>query len=490
MTRWPRTAAPAWPVHAGFLLAAVTAGTAYAMAGPHLRTLIFALVTLVPIATFAGALGTGHLADRRPWLIATAGLVLLAVSFAFWSDWVPGHHLGRAEGRAADFGMAAAHLLFLVGTAGVLRRHGANDFAGLLDAALFGVCVAGPAWAWLIAPRLTPAATPLGSMLALADVAVLAAVLGALARIGMRARRAGGPIAYLVLCCATTLAAHVTAVFTSSHGSATPTAVLLMMAFLTIAAAPIHPAAPMVTNPDRPAREVTGNPPLLWMGAALCANPLIAAIQAVRGDASASVLLPVGTMLAVPLVLLRLRQMSLLRSRAERTLAHHAHHDELTGLHNRRHVVSEIDRALADLASGSLDEVTVLLLDLDGFKPVNDRYGHQAGDAVLRTVASRLTGAASDGDVVGRIGGDEFLVLRRGRGPGDLPSRATALVRLPVEAGEAPVRVGVSCGAATVRRGEVVDRDTLIGRADAAMYAEKSVHRAAGSSVPETVRLS
>jgi diguanylate cyclase (GGDEF)-like protein len=138
--------------------------------------------------------------------------------------------------------------------------------------------------------------------------------------------------------------------------------------------------------------------------------------------------------------------------------------------------VAEIDRALADLSHGSLDEVTVLLLDLDGFKPINDRYGHRAGDAVLRTVASRLAGAVSDGDVVGRIGGDEFLVLRR-RGAGELPARAAELVRLPVEVGEALVQVGVSCGAATARRGEVVDRDALIGRADAAMYAEKSAHR-------------
>jgi diguanylate cyclase (GGDEF)-like protein len=484
MTSWPRGAIAAWPVHAAFLVAAVTAGTSYAIAGPHLRVQIFALVTLLPIATFAGALGTGHLKDRRPWLTATAGLALLAVSFAFWSDWVPGHHLGRAEGRPADFGMAAAHLLFLLGTAGVLRKHGANDFAGLLDAALFGVCMAGPAWAWLIAPRLTPAATPLGSMLALADVAVLAAVLGALTRIGRRATRARGPIAYLLLCCACTLAAHVAAVLTASHGTTAWTGVLLMMAFLTIAAAPIHPAAPMVTHPDRPAREVTGNPPLLWMGAALCANPLIAAIQAVRGDESASVLLPVGTMLAVPLVLLRLRQMSVLRDRAEKTLAQHAHHDELTGLHNRRHVVAEIDRALADLSRGALDQVTVLLLDLDGFKPVNDRYGHQAGDAVLRTIATRLKGVVSAGDVVGRIGGDEFLVLRRGSGPGGLPARMTELVRLPVEAGEALVRVGLSCGAATARRGEDLDRDALIGRADAAMYAEKSAHRAAPCAAP------
>jgi diguanylate cyclase (GGDEF)-like protein len=473
-------------VHAGLVVVCTLAGAAYVLAELHLQPVIFTLVTLIPIATFGIALGTGHLTDRRPWMIAVAGLLLLSLSMAYWSDWVSAHHLGRAEGRVADFTIASAHLLFLFGAGGVLRKHGANDAGGMLDAALFGVCTAGPIWAWLIAPRLTELATPLGEMLLIADIAVLAAVVGCLARIGTRARKAGGPIGYLALCCLVTLAAHLSAVLTASGGSADGTAVLLMFAYLTIAAAPIHPAAPLVTKPDRPGREVTGEPPLIWIGAALCANPLIAAVQAIRGDGSANVLLAVGSVLAVPLVLLRLRQMSVLRSEAERTLAHHAHHDELTGLANRRHVGAEIDRALDDLRAGRLDQVTVLLFDLDGFKPVNDRFGHSAGDAVLRTVASRLCGAVEREDVVGRLGGDEFLVLRRGRSVGDLADRVGDLVSLPIEVDGATVRVGVSAGAASAGPGYEYDRDTLIGRADAEMYVVKATHRLGREEIPSS----
>jgi diguanylate cyclase (GGDEF)-like protein len=169
--------------------------------------------------------------------------------------------------------------------------------------------------------------------------------------------------------------------------------------------------------------------------------------------------------------------MSILRGRAERTLAHHANHDELTGLHNRRHVYAEIDRALAELKAGELDEVAVLLFDLDGFKPINDRYGHHAGDEVLRAVAARLSAAAEPGDVVGRLGGDEFLVLRRGRGAGNLAQQVADLLSLPIGVDGATVLVGVSAGSADARCGADVDRDALIGRADADMYAVKATHR-------------
>jgi diguanylate cyclase (GGDEF)-like protein len=303
-------------------------------------------------------------------------------------------------------------------------------------------------------------------------------VMSCLVRIGVRSRKSRGPIAYLFATTTVTLAGEVCAVLTV-HGSATWTSELMMVAYLAIGAAVLLPAAPQITFPTGRIRPATGEPPLAWIGAALCANPLMAAVLAVRGDDGTSLLLSVGSLLIVPLVLLRLKQLSEQRRQAERTLAHHAHHDELTGLYNRRHVTAKIDEALAELSAGDLEQMTVLLCDLDGFKPINDRFGHQAGDAVLRAVAARLSGAVGPADVVGRIGGDEFLVLLRGDDTDGVAERIAVLLHQPIPLGGTAVQVGVSIGAATAVRGADLDRDTFIGLADAEMYAVKADRRQA-----------
>ncbi|MBO3738855.1 GGDEF domain-containing protein [Actinoplanes flavus] len=475
---WPRATAPAWPVHAGVLGLSAAAVASYALTGPGSRTVIFALVTAAPIITYLAAIAARHLTDRLPWLIATAGMAMLTLGTLCWPDWIPGHHLGRAEGGGTDLVMAGAHVLFLAGTAIGLRRHGRKDPGGLIDAALIGLCAAGPLGAWLIRPGLVPDATPLGKMLLLSDLLLLSAVIGCLLRIGVTAPKSRGPIAYLMAAGILTLLCDVVAVLTV-HGSHVPTAQLMMVAYLCVAAGPVLPTGPHVTRPA-PGPATVRHPPLGWLGAALCANPAVAAVQAVQSDGPASVVLPATTILVVPVVVLRLRLLSAQRARAERTLAHQAHHDDLTGLYNRRHTVDRIDEELRALDDGPLAEVTLLLCDLDGFKPVNDRMGHQAGDTVLQEVARRLTAAVREQDLVGRIGGDEFLILLRGEHPGGgttVADRIVESLRAPILVGGTPVRIGVSIGTAVARAGAVVDRETLIARADAAMYEVKAQRR-------------
>jgi diguanylate cyclase (GGDEF)-like protein len=98
------------------------------------------------------------------------------------------------------------------------------------------------------------------------------------------------------------------------------------------------------------------------------------------------------------------------RTRAEEVIQHLANHDALTGLPSLRLVQDRLDRALAR-AQREGKGVAVLFADLNDFKPINDAYGHEAGDTVLKAVAQRLSGGVRDADTVGRIGGDEFLVI-------------------------------------------------------------------------------
>lgn len=99
------------------------------------------------------------------------------------------------------------------------------------------------------------------------------------------------------------------------------------------------------------------------------------------------------------------------RKAAEEVVAHQAAHDPLTGLANRRLFASRLDAALGKRAGSR--KVGVLFVDLDGFKAVNDTYGHDAGDEVLLTAAHRLATVVESQDTVARLGGDEFAVLAR-----------------------------------------------------------------------------
>jgi len=171
---------------------------------------------------------------------------------------------------------------------------------------------------------------------------------------------------------------------------------------------------------------------------------------------------------------------------AEDALVKLAMHDPLTDLPNRALLGDRLERALtADVRQRV--GVTVVYIDLDGFKPVNDSHGHAAGDLLLKAVAERLSGAVRAGDTVARLGGDEFAVLCPGLGADQVPvvlgrmARAVAPpVRLP---GGAVVRVGLSTGTATAVGGG--DPARLLDEADQAMFANKRRRRAERAAARE-----
>lgn len=146
--------------------------------------------------------------------------------------------------------------------------------------------------------------------------------------------------------------------------------------------------------------------------------------------------------------------------------------DALTGVANRAAFTAALESALAD---ESLCHVSVLFVDMDEFKEINDRLGHEAGDQVLREVATRLRRASRPGDLCGRLGGDEFAVLLPGadaRAAEAVAQRVAAAVRAPLRrAGDVVVEMSASVGCATAPTG--TGPDVLLRRADAAMYDAK-----------------
>ena len=165
------------------------------------------------------------------------------------------------------------------------------------------------------------------------------------------------------------------------------------------------------------------------------------------------------------------------RKRAEEELAHLALHDGLTGLPNRTLFLDRLTRALA-VAERHGSSVAALFLDLDNFKLVNDSFGHDAGDGLLREVATRLSQAASGQVTIGRFGGDEFVVLCEDVDEAGAIAVANLVVealRTPVMVGEVPVFVTTSVGIAV---SPAVDALALLRDADAAMYEAKELGRA------------
>ena len=166
---------------------------------------------------------------------------------------------------------------------------------------------------------------------------------------------------------------------------------------------------------------------------------------------------------------------------AEDRLAFRATHDPLTGLPNRDEVLSALRASLAR-RNRSGGPVAVLFLDLDDFKPVNDRYGHATGDRVLALVAHRLRRQLRTTDTVGRVGGDEFVAVCEASEAAGLVARLRSAVSSPVQLGADTVRVGVSIGVAVAPEpGSEAPEEVaqaLLAEADQAMYEDKRRRRA------------
>ncbi len=156
----------------------------------------------------------------------------------------------------------------------------------------------------------------------------------------------------------------------------------------------------------------------------------------------------------------------------EQRMGYAAYHDALTGLGNRVRARQLLQAAYDD---DPARDATVVLVDLDGFKAVNDTYGHARGDVLLVEVAARLRACVRTGDEVCRIGGDEFVLVLDGHGDHGAAQRVLAAVSAPLDVAGASLQVGASVGIATTA--DAPSPDDLLRNADLAMYASKEAGR-------------
>ena len=228
--------------------------------------------------------------------------------------------------------------------------------------------------------------------------------------------------------------------------------------------------AAAAARPRRPAR--IADEPVGWRALAVPLGCTVAAL-AVLGVEWGDGRVGLGEVCALACLVASLARTVLMFSelRSLHEVRQQAVTDHLTGLPNRRALAAEMDRLVRDERRAAL-----ILLDLDGFKAVNDGLGHRAGDELLRRLGERLRPALRPGDLLFRLGGDEFAVLlpdATADAADDCARRVHHLVCRPVELDGVSVQVGASLGVAAATD-QATTIDELLHRADQAMYAAKS----------------
>ncbi|MFC4069860.1 putative bifunctional diguanylate cyclase/phosphodiesterase [Actinoplanes subglobosus] len=426
-----------------------------------------------------------HLARRRAWWPLAAAMFCSAVANAIWGIWMAG-------GSAVPNGLTVVDIIYLcmypllaVGLLNLAQGRGGSPWAGMTEAGIVLCTGSSLLWVLLYDPFVMDRGHWSGPACALMFPALDLLVLAAATRMIVVHGRLTWPDRLLLTAAGVLTVADVVYFLASADGGTWTgpgwTAAGLLLAFLLIGTAARHPEAGEPVRHDAvpaPARARTAlivNVVLVMVGPA--ATGFLLVTENHRKDLVVPV---VATALTALLLVLRLthttrlsdqRAASLRAALADQdelqhSLSHQARHDTLTGLPNR----TQLEELLADPAGGAL-----ILVDLDGFKDVNERFGHPTGDALLVSVAARLSGMTGSGEVTARLGGDEFALLLPGAGPAGAATRSDAVLaalREPVPAGGQPLHITASAGIRVF--GPASDPVQVLSDADLALYAAKA----------------
>ncbi|BCJ47234.1 hypothetical protein GCM10010168_71770 [Actinoplanes ianthinogenes] len=456
-------------------LVAVAAAVAGATSGKAVGDLVYfgAYLAMTGLLCWSAA-QRRRSTDYLPWLYLALGQVAWLAGDAVYPVSTYLHR--TSDGTTSAVLWTVGYLAYGAALVAMARRRAGRWLRpAVLDMLTVVVAAAILIWVGYVSPFLAElAADPLGAYLYLmgpmGDIGILAGVL----LLAFSPGRRSGATRLLVSSALLRIASDLGSSFIPSLdlANATAVAVILLSNGLLVAAA-LHEQSGELTAAAR--RAPTLHAIRVWfLGAGLLTAPAV--LFARRDYAEGErLLLFVATVVTAGFILARFATALRSLERAERTLDHRSRHDSLTGLLNRAALGDELDAC----PPGS----TVLYLDLDGFKAVNDGAGHAAGDAILRAVAQRLTAVVRDCDMVARLGGDEFAVVLTGLSSLDAVPVAERILRdvaVPVEHEGAWHTVGASIGIAGVDApGSTAEwrPAALLRAADTAMYQAKRLGR-------------
>jgi diguanylate cyclase (GGDEF)-like protein len=411
--------------------------------------------------------------DRRPWRLVAIAQTLWMVGDGIELGYYYLSPTGVPPVGLADVFWLAGYPLLAVAMTMMARRRAPGKLrSAVLDALTLTVAAGLASWQFLILPTLgsglSMAAIVVPTLYPIADVALLAAVLFIALSPGDRGAPTRLLISAVVVYLAVDVGFNVLPYFADYHLVA-PIGSLIMFGNALLIAACLHPRRAELTRAGRQA-NLLHPARVLFLGLGFLAVPALTVTQS--GVDRNAVIALVATALSTGFVLTRFTHAVREQEKAQAQLAFQARHDPLTGLANRAVLTTELERVLPRRSG----PVAVLYLDLDGFKKVNDDYGHQAGDLVLSTVAHRLSAAVRGTDLVVRLGGDEFVLFCP-----DLPraeavrlaERVLADVAQPIVFHDRVLDVGASVGIAAYGPDVPAGDSEVLRTADMAMYEAK-----------------
>ncbi len=472
-----RSQSPLW---VGYLaVSAVAIGAYFAVPSDVAKTVLYGGLGLASAAATVIGVLRYRPAVRWPWFLMAAGRVLFATGdVVYWVQTVVLHR--DLFPSYADAFYLAAYPLFAVSLLRLVRaRRPGKDRPGLLDALVLATGAAMLSWVFLIEPYvhasdLTVLARAVSLAYPVADILVLAVLLR------LTTGRGDRPAAYtlLVASIAAMLVGDVVYALmelTIGYHAGNAIDVTWLSMYALAGAAALHPSIVAISRPSpaTPEGTVAGRR-LIALALASLMAPAALAIEWLRGMPIDVPVIVAGCVILFLLVITRLHGLVALLSHTLRTAETQASTDQLTGLANRRLFHTRWQHALTD----TVGPTALLYLDLDGFKPVNDTLGHEAGDTVLIAVADRIQHIVRTGDMVARLGGDEFAIMlpwTDDTTAGDIAKRIVTALAEPFDIAGRTVYIGASIGVITAAQGD--DPDTRLRHADTAMYAAKAAGR-------------